>query len=140
MLSRWAFLAQLQKKFKIRFLRCNSSITVRSLRSTVKLCFQELQHRNLTTKIGSLSFTKKCCHSISAGYFCKDPRKFVCFRTFGEQWSCLIMKTLKNPKFDTYWLTLVYTNQRRHLGRNSRLFHQLIHSREIKIKLQKIIT
>ena len=36
-------------------------------------------------------------------------RKFACFGTLGRKWACLIMKTLKNWKCHTYWLTLLYT-------------------------------
>ena len=83
------------------------------------LCFKELGLRNLTTKISSLSLIvlSHCSdkifahHSISASKFCKDLQKFACFMVFGSKWACLIMKTLKNLKFYTYWLTLVYTVQ-----------------------------
>ena len=50
-------------------------------------------------------------HSISAGYFCKDSQTFPCFGTFGCKWACLIMKSLLNRKFDTYWQTLMYRGQ-----------------------------
>ena len=61
------------------------------LMGIVNLCFEELGLRNLTTKISSLSLivlsqrsAKIFSHnSISAREFCKDMRKFVCFRTFG---------------------------------------------------------
>ena len=50
-------------------------------------------------------------NSISAWKLCKDLQKFACFMVFGSKWGCLIMKALKNLKFYTYWLTLVYTVQ-----------------------------
>ena len=39
--------------------------------------------------------------------FCKDPQKIACFGTFGCKLACLVMKTLKNLKFETYWPTLL---------------------------------
>ena len=47
-------------------------------------------------------------HSISASDYCKDQRKFACFRTLGSKWACLIVKTLKNRNCNTYWPTLVW--------------------------------
>ena len=47
----------------------------------MKLCFEELQHRPLNAKnlLPALySFvTEFAYQSISAGYFCKDPRKLA---------------------------------------------------------------
>ena len=107
------------KKVNEGFWRCNSSKSVCFLRSIVTLCFKELGLRNLTTKISSLSLIvlSHCSdkifahHSISASKFCKDLQKFACFMVFGSKWACLIKETLKNLKFYTYWLTLVYTVQ-----------------------------
>ena len=56
----------------------------------MKLCLEELGHRNLIAKNGSLSgrvlsqhSAKKFTHnSISARKCCKDVRKFACFGTF----------------------------------------------------------
>ena len=44
-----------------------------------------------------------------AKYFCKDPRTFDCFGTFGSKYACLFLKTLKNRKiwYIQYWLTKV---------------------------------
>ena len=47
-------------------------------------------------------------HSISASDYCKDQRKFACFRTLGSKWACLIVKTLKNRNCNPYWTTLVW--------------------------------
>ena len=44
---------------------------------------------------------------ISDCKFCKDLQKFACFLTFECRWACLSIKTLKNRKFYTYWLTLI---------------------------------
>ena len=85
------------------------------LRSIVNLCFEELKLTNL--KISSLSlivlsqFSVKIFaqNSNSACEFCNDLHKIACFGVFGSKWACLIMKALKNLKFDSYWLTLLYS-------------------------------
>ena len=84
----------------------------------MNLYFEELGHRNLTAKIGSLLYlivlsqrsAKKFAHnSISACEFCKHQRKFACFRTFGNKLASIIIKTLKSRKFGTYLLTLLHS-------------------------------
>ena len=63
------------------------------LMGTVKLCFEELGHRNLTSKISALSCivlsqrsARKFAHnSISACEFCKDLRNLARFGTFGRK-------------------------------------------------------
>ena len=79
--------------------------------------FKDFNIGNLLQKIGSLSWlvlsrrsAKKCpLHSIYAGYYFRDLRKYACFSTFRDKWACLIIKTLRNREFKTYWLTLLYT-------------------------------
>ena len=45
------------------------------------------------------------CKTILAS-FNFHLRKLACFATFERKWACLIVKKLKNCKFETYWLTL----------------------------------
>ena len=86
----------------------------------MKYFFEVLGPNNIAAKNGlsiSNSFctgpcTKFAPFSISTREFCKNLQKFACFVTFGCIRTCLIMRTLKNSKFDTYWLTLVYSVQR----------------------------
>ena len=86
----------------------------------MKFFFEVLGPNNIAAKNGlsiSNSFctgpcTKFAPFSISTREFCKNLQKFACFVTFGCIRTCLIMRTLKNSKFDTYWLTLVYSEQR----------------------------
>ena len=81
----------------------------------MKSCFEELQHETYLKNLAlylvwfchSAVLTKLAHFSISAGYFCRDPRKFAYFGTFGGNWACLIMITLNNHRFDTYWPTLL---------------------------------
>ena len=81
----------------------------------MKLCFEEIGYMNLIAKnlISILyRFVPAQCkkkfshHSISASDFCKDLRKLACFATFERKWAGLIVKKVKNRKFETYWLTL----------------------------------
>ena len=93
------------------------------------LCFEEIGHRDIISKFLNqiiLQFNKllniiykilikyffKVCslscivlsqHSAKkfARDFCKDRRKFACFRTLGRKWAGLIIKILKNRKFGT---------------------------------------
>ena len=54
------------------------------LGGSVKLVFEELQHRKFTEKFGFLTcivFSQRGAKKISACEFCKDVRKFVCFGT-----------------------------------------------------------
>ena len=51
---------------------------------------------------------KKVAHkSISADEFCKDVRKFACFRTEGRKWAWQIMKTVKKSNI---WYILTHPN------------------------------
>ena len=85
----------------------------------MKYFFEVLGPNNIAAKNGlsiSNSFctgpcTKFAPFSISTCKFCKNLQKFACFVTFGCIRAYLIMRTLKNSKFDTYWLTRVYTVQ-----------------------------
>ena len=78
----------------------------------MKLCFDPV---TLFPNISSLSCTvlwqrsanKFARNSISARDFCKDVKISACFGTFGRKRAGLIMKTLKNRKFDAFWLTLM---------------------------------
>ena len=89
----------------------------------MKTCFEVLQHRNFIAKnwlsilysfvtLQCLKNFKFALNSISACEFCKDVQKFACFGPLECKWAFLIMKTLKNRKFYTYWLTLLHSAQR----------------------------
>ena len=102
------------KKEKVRIFGCNSSKTVCFLRDTVKLCFEELVRRNLTTinwlyiqycKFFSHSSAKSIAYkSLSARKFCKDLQKFA---TLGRKWAFLIMKSL-NIWYKRYSIDLTF--------------------------------
>ena len=73
---------------KVKIIIVEVKYSVRFSRGSVKFCFTELGHRNLITKIGTLSCIivlsphsakKFAHHSMYPGYFCKDPRKCACF-------------------------------------------------------------
>ena len=53
------------------------------------------------------SAKKFASNSIFARNFSKNLQKFACFVTFGCKWACLIMETMKNRKFYSYWLILL---------------------------------
>ena len=114
-------LAHLQKPLnKSFFLSLNIIKIWFFIKVNIKYFFEVLGPNNIAAKNGlsiSNSFctgpcTKFAPFSISTREFCKNLQKFACFVTFGCIRTCLIMRTLKNSKFDTYWLTLVYSEQR----------------------------
>ena len=75
------------------------------------MCWRTFTREPYCEKIGFLSCIvlsqrsdKNFAHHLISA---KDPWKFASFRIFGGKWACLIMKTLKNREFDTYFPTLL---------------------------------
>ena len=113
-------LTHLQKSLNKSFSYSNIIKIWFCIKVKMKYFFEVLEPINIAAKNG-LSISNSFCtgpckkfvpFSISIFEFCKNLQKFDCFATFRCIWAYLIMKILKNSKFDTYWLTLVYSVQR----------------------------